>query len=102
MIVNGQYRGLWTSLKDGYSLGYHLKTIDRGKYGEFSKVQEEWEELKDSIEQNNKILELIEICDLVGAIEAYCENHHHATLKQIIDFSNVTKRAFRDGTRKAH
>ena len=40
-------------------MGYHLSKINRGNYGEFSKIKEETEELEDSIKQNNKIMQLV-------------------------------------------
>jgi hypothetical protein len=54
-------------------MGYHLKTIAKGKLGEFSKITEEILELRDSQERlrPNPMLALCELCDLIGAIEAY-------------------------------
>ena len=56
-------------------MGYHLKTIAKGKLGEFSKITEEVLELRDSQERPrpNPMLALCELCDLIGAIEAYAE-----------------------------
>lgn len=54
-------------------MGYHRKEIPKGVYGEFSKIEEEFLELKDACEQDAKIMELCEISDLYGAIEAYVE-----------------------------
>ena len=51
--------------------GYHIYEITRGVYGEFSKVQEEFMEVKDAWEQQSPIMALVEISDLLGAMEAY-------------------------------
>lgn len=47
----------------------HLIEIKRGCYGEWSKVQEEWEELCDAWTQDLGPLIMMELCDLVGALE---------------------------------
>lgn len=51
-------------------MGYHVKKIRRGELGHFSKIQEEFDELTDAYEQSNPVMELIELSDLIGAIEA--------------------------------
>jgi phosphoribosyl-ATP pyrophosphohydrolase len=80
-------------------MGYHLKEIKKGEYGEFSKIREEMEELLDAHTQNNRILEIIEITDLLGAIEAYLKKKN-LTLKDAIDMMELTKKAFQEGDRK--
>lgn len=79
-------------------MGYHKIKIPKGKLGEFSKIEEEYLELFDAVEQDNKILEICEMCDLVGAIEAYA-NKFNLTLEDIIKMKDANKRAFEDGTR---
>lgn len=54
-------------------MGYHLKEIRKGVYGELSKVREEMDEMMDAVEQQSKILILIELCDYYGALEEYCK-----------------------------
>jgi phosphoribosyl-ATP pyrophosphohydrolase len=80
-------------------MGYHLKEIKKGEYGEFSKIREEMEELLDAHAQNNRILEIVEITDLLGAIEAYLKKNN-LTLKDAIDMMELTKKAFQEGDRK--
>jgi hypothetical protein len=80
-------------------MGYHNKKIKKGVYGEFSKIQEEFEELQDAIEQNNPIMELCECSDLIGAIEAYCKKYN-INLYQIINMTRRTQSAFQEGERK--
>ena len=80
-------------------MGYHLKDIEKGVYGEFSKIKEEFEELSDAFEQDAKLLQLCELADLVGAIEAYSEKHLGSSLHDIIVFSKQTKEAFQENKR---
>jgi NTP pyrophosphatase (non-canonical NTP hydrolase) len=81
-------------------MGYHNKEIPRGKFGEFTKIREEFLEAEDAIEQGNKIMLLVELSDLIGAIEGYCEKHN-IELEDLIKMKDATKRAFMDGTRKS-
>jgi hypothetical protein len=81
-------------------MGYHLKQIEAGVYGELSKVREELDEALDAQEQENKLMILMELSDLIGAIEGYLEKHHsNITLKDLEVMKNATKRAFQSGTR---
>lgn len=54
-------------------MGYHNREIQKGVFGEFSKIYEEYEELLDALQQRCKILVLVEISDLLGAINGYLE-----------------------------
>lgn len=81
-------------------MGYHKKIIKKGKLGEFSKIIEEYEELLDSFEQNDKILQLCELTDLLGAIEEYTILKFNITLDDLIKFSDKTKKSFIEGKRK--
>lgn len=81
--------------------GYHKANIDKGIYGDLSKIYEEIEELKDSENQDNKIMILVELSDVIGAIEGYLEKHHNSlSLKDLIIMSETTKRAFKNNHRK--
>jgi phosphoribosyl-ATP pyrophosphohydrolase len=81
------------------NMGYHLKEIQKGKYGEFSKIKEEFLEAEDAYEQQNNIMLLVELSDLIGAIDVYLENFN-MTLEDLIVMKNATKRAFKSGKRK--
>lgn len=81
-------------------MGYHKREITKGIIGEFSKIREEVEELFDAAEQNNNILVLCELTDLIGAIESFAENKFKITITDLINFSNLTKEAFKEGKRK--
>lgn len=80
--------------------GYHLRDIPRGQFGELSKIEEEIVEIKDSIEQGCKIMELVELSDLYGAIEGYLAKHHpNVTMEDLKSMAAITGRAFRNGGR---
>ena len=82
--------------------GYHLKKIKRGKIGEISKIQEELDELQDAVDQKNKIMALVELSDMYGAIELYLKKHHPGTtMKDLKIMSKTTQRAFKNGHRQS-
>lgn len=78
--------------------GYHITKIKKGKLGEISKIEEELSELKDAEKQNCKIMIMVELSDLYGSIEEYCKKHD-ITMKDLKTFSDITKRAFKNGRR---
>lgn len=80
-------------------MGYHDREIPKGEYGEFSKIVEEYKELLDSYEQSDRILQLCEMADLVGAIEGYANKYFSFSLDDIMRFMNKTKSAFEEGER---
>ena len=81
-------------------MGYHLTKIERGEYGEISKIEEEVAELQDAAIQGNKIMELVELSDLVGAIDGYLQEHHPGTtMTDLITMAAATRRAFITGAR---
>lgn len=53
--------------KQKYS--WHKKKIEKGIYGQFSKVLEEVQEAEDALEQENHLMHLIELSDIIGAVE---------------------------------
>jgi hypothetical protein len=56
--------------------GYHLKVIKKGILGDFSKVEEEFEEFLDAHEQKCTIMELVELSDLIGSLKHYYAKHN--------------------------
>ena len=80
-------------------MSYHVRKIPKGKLGEFSKIQEEFLEAKDAVEQENPVMALQECSDLIGAIEAYAANYN-VTLTDLITMKEVTERVFKSGHRK--
>ena len=80
--------------------GYHLREIPKGIVGESSKILEEVLELQDAETQHADIMALVELSDLVGAIEHYLEHHHAGvTLDDLITMAHITRRAFDNGRR---
>lgn len=79
-------------------MGYHRKQINKGIYGEFSKIKEEFEELEDAHDQKDTILELCELSDLVGSIQGYISKYN-MSIEDLIKFSDKTKEAFIEGKR---
>ena len=80
-------------------IGYHIKNIDKGVLGERSKISEEYNEWKDSCEQGCKVMELVELSDLLGAIESYTKRHYNISLDDLIKMKSITERAFINGRR---
>ena len=81
-------------------MGYHIAEIKKGKFGDLSKLQEELDELKDCEDQQNKIMALVELSDLYGAIKGYLtKNIPSMTMEDLRIMSEATERAFKDGTR---
>jgi hypothetical protein len=80
--------------------GYHIDEIKKGDLGKLSKIQEELDELKDAEKQGVKILMLCELCDIVGAVEAYLkENFTGFGLHDLNQMSKLTAEAFKVGQR---
>jgi hypothetical protein len=80
--------------------GYHKQNIKKGILGDPSKIREEFEEFMDAVDQEVSVMALVELSDLVGAIEAYLSNNHQSiSFDDLKAMSNVTKRAFENGRR---
>lgn len=82
---------------------YHKRQIKKGTYGEISKVTEEYEELLDAVEQDNKVMMLVEVSDLLGAIQEFINVQFKGTLTltDILKMTEATKKAFESGHRKS-
>ena len=79
---------------------YHVAQIPKGELGEISKIEEEFAEFKDAIAQGVAVMALVELSDMLGAIDAYLEKHHQSiTLDDLNKMRMVTQRAFRNGHR---
>lgn len=84
------------------TMGYHMVEIRKGVLGELSKVQEELDELKDAELQGVRVMQLVEASDLIGALVCWLKAHHPGTtLDDLIEMSEVTRRAFASGVRKS-
>lgn len=80
-------------------MAYHKKNIEKGVYGDFSKITEEYEELKDAIDQDCKILILNEISDLLGSIKGFVEKNTNYNLTDFIQMMELTESSFKEGKR---
>lgn len=81
--------------------GYHKKPIQKGKLGELSKIREELDEFFDAQEQGVRVMELVELSDLWGAMDHYLNNYHPGyTMEDLKEMSEVTYRAFNSGRRE--
>jgi phosphoribosyl-ATP pyrophosphohydrolase len=78
--------------------GYHVRRIEKGELGEFSKIREEFQEMEDAVEQGNPLMALQEASDLVGAVRMYCERWN-LSLDDVLKMTDATERAFRSGRR---
>lgn len=94
----------WSLTKNGVEggelYGYHSRKIEKGVLGEASKITEEYEEFLDAKDQKNPVMELVELSDLLGAIEAYTKRKYNITLYSLERMTRATQRAFRNGHRK--
>jgi hypothetical protein len=80
--------------------GYHITPITKGKLGEISKIKEEVDELMDAELQGCRVMVLLELSDILGAIDLYLENNKYGiTLEDLHTMSRITKRAFTNGHR---
>jgi phosphoribosyl-ATP pyrophosphohydrolase len=81
--------------------GYHIKKIKRGTIGESDKILEEILELIDAEKQNCRVMVIIELSDIIGAISAYIDRYGlRISLKDLEIMSEITKRAFKNGHRR--
>lgn len=81
-------------------IGYHIKHIEKGVLGESSKIREEFEEFLDAEMQGISLMQLMELSDMMGAIEAYLKKHFpDIAITDLLTMSWVTQRAFKNGHR---
>ena len=83
------------------TFGYHLHPIKKGNLGEVSKITEEYEEFLDGVEQDNPVLQLVELSDLLGAIDSYSKSKFNIGLEDLMKMTSATRRAFESGKRKS-
>lgn len=82
-------------------MGYHNREIRKGDMGFSSKIREEYEELVDAEDQGNPVMAILELSDIIGAIEQYIKLHHPSiALEDLVTMARATQSAFRDGERK--
>jgi hypothetical protein len=71
-------------------MSYHLKEIPKGILGEFSKIEEEFLEFLDAIDQDNILMALIELSDMLGAIEYYREKYNLIIPEDVAYVGNIS------------
>ena len=81
-------------------MGYHKINIEKGVFGEASKISEEYNEWLDAKNQDIAIMELVELSDMIGAMEGYIEKRFGMSIINLLKMSEATKSAFKDGTRQ--
>lgn len=75
--------------------GYHLSLIPKTTViHSVDKIIEEYEEFIDSIRQGTSLMEIVELSDLIGAIDMYISKKYNLTLDDLIIFNNITRRSF--------
>lgn len=95
------YRLMVNPAPNTLEIGYHLTETPKGIVGDVSKITEEVSELVDAAAQGVKIMELVELSDIYGAMELYLESHHPGTkMADLAAMSFVTRRAFTNGRRR--
>jgi len=81
--------------------GYHIKEIPKGTYGTVGKILEEAFELEDAQNQGVRIMALLELSDLYGAMQGYLRQEFPGlTMEDLAQMSEVTERAFQTGGRQ--
>lgn len=78
---------------------YHKSKITNGDFGKWTKIKEEFEEFEDALQQGNNLMSLLELSDMLGAIEEYIKQFN-MTLSDLMIMKDATKRAFESGDRK--
>jgi phosphoribosyl-ATP pyrophosphohydrolase len=87
-------------MAEAFVPGYHTRPIEKGVLGEPSKIMEEAYEFEDACAQGVQVMALVELSDLMGAIQAFLAKHHPGTsIDDLLAMSHVTERAFRNGRR---
>lgn len=99
--INVSSKRLWEIMEDVVGTpGYHVREIKKGDLGEASKIQEELDELMDAIEQEARVMQLVELSDMLGATEAYLKKYHNGySIDDLMKMNKITQRAFMNGRR---
>jgi hypothetical protein len=74
----------------------HSQNIPKAELGTIAKIQEELSEAIDAEGQGLDLLVLIELSDIVGAVEAYAKKKYNFSLDQLLLFAR-----WKSGTRLA-
>ena len=75
---------------------FHKAIIQKGIYGELSKIKEELDEAYDAESQNQDLMLLIELSDIIGAVEGVSKKYGF-TLEQLIAFAKLRSKVAMEG-----
>jgi len=67
---------------------FHKAIIQKGIYGQLSKIKEELDEAYDAESQNQDLMLLIELSDIIGAVEGVSKKYGF-TLEQLMKFAKL-------------
>lgn len=66
---------------------FHKRKIPKGSYGELSKIVEEVEEALDADEQGLRLMLLLELSDIIGAVDGVLKKHFpNFTTEELLTF----------------
>lgn len=69
---------------------FHKRSIKKGRYGELSKVLEEVEEALDAQEQGHRFMMLIELSDIIGAVQGVLDKEgFNLTVEELAKFAKL-------------
>jgi len=74
---------------------FHKAIIQKGIYGELSKIKEELDEAYDAESQNQDLMLLIELSDIIGAVEGVSKKYGF-TLEQLIAFAKLRSKVAKE------
>jgi phosphoribosyl-ATP pyrophosphohydrolase len=83
IVLENVRRQLEKPMAENFLPGYHTRPIEKGVLGEPSKIMEEAMEFIDACAQGVKVMALVELSDMMGAVQAYLAKHHPACRSMI-------------------
>lgn len=73
---------------------FHLRKINKGIYGELSKISEELEEAYDAQERDHKLMLMFELSDIIGAVAGVAEKYNFS-LDDLVKFAKLRSEVFK-------
>lgn len=98
LYTDGNIYKKWKHISEFNKPGYHISNICKGELGYSSKILEEVNELIDAENQNNKIMSMLELSDIYGALNE-CAKSYNITMEDLKIMSECTSRAFKNNKR---
>ncbi len=87
-----------TKTSEEHSKECHIKTIEKGEFGQLYKIYEEIEDLKAAEDQGAVLMILQKLSDLMGSVDGYLKNHHPTiNFNDLLVMKNITTRSFSSG-----